>query len=335
MKFFFCRLFLLQILILLTATILLLCYIARQNKTNMGTNYFIAAISLASISYILLTVVVKHSFQNTKTYWRTSSILLLVLNTVVFALLCYYYFNSHTYGKPVDQSNDRFHNIPVETIPIYYINLDRNSDRRTTFFKPHDNVFRFRAFDGKTEMEDIEAEAMQFLHPQSYQKFLKLSPGQKGCTMSHIQLISDLLQNTSHDYALICEDDIVLHNYEENMKKIIPLLPVSTDVVQLHMVNPKEILPLSKWQLYHWQENYWSTGAYLIFRKGMAKLLGKLQKEAFQNLAADYIIYRPITTYTIQPPVFVTSDAPSTIHRNHENTHKTANQKILSLQKHL
>lgn len=334
MKFFFCRLFLLQILILLTATILLLYYIARQNLTTMDTNYFIAAISLASISYVLLILVVKHSYQNAKSYWLTLCILLFILNTVVFALLCYY-FSSSTYSKPVDQPNDTFHNIPVETIPIYYINLDRNSDRRTTFFKPHDNVFRFRAFDGKTEMEEIEARAMQFLHPQSYQKFLKLSPAEKGCTITHIQLISDLLRNTSHDYALICEDDIVLHNYEKNMKKIIPLLPVSTDVVQLHMVNPKEILPLSKWQLYHWKENYWSTGAYLIFRKGMAKLLGKLQKEAFQNFKADYIIYRPITTYTLQPPVFVTSDAQSTIHKTHENMHKTANQKILSLQKHL
>jgi GR25 family glycosyltransferase involved in LPS biosynthesis len=200
------------------------------------------------------------------------------------------------------------------------------------FTKPNENIFRFSAFDGQKDMEKIDSEAQKLLHPKTYLEFKKMSPGEKGCTMSHLQLISNIFYETKHECVLICEDDIVLEHYKQKMEKLLPIIPDSADIVQLHIANPQVVISSSSLQFYKWKNQNWSTSAYLIFRNGMEKLLKMVKERVVIYPRANTIVYSPVTTYTVQPPLFITNESPSTIHPSHEGIHKKANDKILSAQ---
>ena len=122
---------------------------------------------------------------------------------------------------------------------VYIINLNQDKDRKTWVKKELnrvgiDNYIFISAVDGSTlPQNDLD-------YYNSENKFWpKMSPGQVGCSMSHVKLYKDFLK-TKYDYALVLEDDvlfknnfsislvdnILLHNFPEN--HIILLSNIST-----------------------------------------------------------------------------------------------------------
>lgn len=137
----------------------------------------------------------------------------------------------------------------------------------------------------------------------------KMSPGQIGCAMSHILVISKWLNESSGSYLLVMEDDICLDNvkfwswsWEEFIKKI----NFDFDIIQLSTwpYTIKTTRDLGKNSLPH----KLLTTAYLISRSGAKQIIDKTFQDGkikldfndTSNIADHSLLYKNVKKcYTI------------------------------------
>ena len=97
----------------------------------------------------------------------------------------------------------------MDNIPIYYINLNRSHDRRrrmeAMFRQWGLRATRLEAFDGSSLVGDLEALGRTVELPEDH----NLSPGELGCTLSHLRAAEAVLEEDV-EVALVMEDDIYL-----------------------------------------------------------------------------------------------------------------------------
>jgi len=100
----------------------------------------------------------------------------------------------------------------IQNAPVYYINLDSSTVRRTRIErnlreKGRTNAERISAFDGRKidlgETRDCDLPAAQRLLGRP------LRGGEYGCYKSHLAAVNRFLE-TDHPYAIVLEDDIQL-----------------------------------------------------------------------------------------------------------------------------
>jgi mannosyltransferase OCH1-like enzyme len=194
--------------------------------------------------------------------------------------------------------------------PLYYINLDRDTNRRKYMedqFNLYDikNVKRIQGIDGEQISNTAEGKI------KSGGKYIKFSnnytnnnKGELGCVLSHIVAIKTAYDNKD-DIALIIEDDVSLALvpfWQIYLKEISQSAPSNWKIINLcglkgecYKKSDKEFLSFPKYTC-------WGTQAYLINRSGMETILkgmshdmiilDKYDKVNHKAIAADLFIYQ-------------------------------------------
>jgi GR25 family glycosyltransferase involved in LPS biosynthesis len=219
----------------------------------------------------------------------------------------------------------------VKNIPhIFWINLDRNIDRRIDmekkFKKCNMQNTRIVAYDGYNDnLEqycDFDNKVYDYL------------PGQLGCTLSHLKAILNFFKRTNLDTCIIMEDDVsfeFIPKWNASILDIINHAPNNWDIIQLSYTIDK-FSRLEKKPFYiPWRIDHYGTVAYLINKKGALKILTKLLKNHkfyFGNnhryITADYILYSIVKTYTYKLPYFTYNLNESNIKQQNEHLHLIA-----------
>lgn len=204
---------------------------------------------------------------------------------------------------------------------IYWINLNRSVERRKEMEKMlSDPVFegipnhRFSAVDGK----NANIFAMVDFNP----KFQNRTKIEYACLLSHLEVIRNFYEDPMKpEVALVLEDDICLDfkkYWNETIQEIIQNAPSDWEVIQLCYFGVRcEALPV---KMYDDQTVLYSTGAYLVNRKGAQKIAnsyrnGKYELNLDFDISADIYLFQVMKKYAYKYPLFIfKSQNDSTIH---------------------
>jgi mannosyltransferase OCH1-like enzyme len=232
-------------------------------------------------------------------------------------------------------------------IPIYYINLDRSTDRKKYMedqFKYYNitNYNRISAIDGKK----IQNTSKGFIDNIKYvNNYNKLTAYEIACTLSHLKTIN-LIDNNNNDYALILEDDCSLDLitfWKDNLLNLINKnIPKDWEIVQLFSFNCYDLSNNIYYTKHVIGNECTSTLAYIINKLAIKKImnyiypdftLGKyINNNLFPKIgAADNFIYDLVNTYNINIPLFYPNIIlDSTIHTEHLLYQTSQTNKILN-----
>ena len=197
---------------------------------------------------------------------------------------------------------------------IYYINLDRDSDRRAFLEGQLDNAgitgIRISAVDGRA----LPDWAIPYFPPS------QLRPGEVGCYASHLlafrQMVDDDLE-----HALVLEDDSIFDAAAIDVAaETLEVLPPAWDFVHLagrDRTRPFAYRPLCKVgkerTLVRYSRVPSSCGAYLISAGGARKLL----REVTRTVPIDSDTRMPwrwgLDVYGVEPGPVLTRKFPSSI----------------------
>ena len=224
---------------------------------------------------------------------------------------------------------------PVQLDYLIWINLDRCIQRRNmmqsllTEFGDIPKI-RMSAVDGKNPR-----------HVQSFESLIKNrnknhSNYEYACLLSHLNTIQQFW-NSNKTTALIMEDDMTLefkpYWVTRTLSEYITNAPKKWDILQLCYIS--DLTPPSIYSL--WNPLYFSTGAYVINRKGASKIM-KMYINNMWNLPtneshnADSLIYKLCNTYTSRIPFFIyPSDNDSEIHQTHISFHNKSKKQIIHI----
>lgn len=249
---------------------------------------------------------------------RTASIVLAILNALWF--IYYFFFRQ---SEPFENKTKWLDGVDV----IYWINLDRSEDRKTWMEK----LFEDPVF------QDIRNERISAIDGKKHgliDSFLDIPKKQDGhtdvvyaCLLSHLNAIRQF-NNSSHDIALIAEDDICLdfqQYWKTPIKKVIDNAPNDWDIIQLYYFVGDDFL--KKEYTLNVNSEYPSAVAYLINKKGSKKIIHGLYVNNKYKLkmehphSADNYIYRELTSYVYKYP-YIThrTENDSTLHQEHVDT---------------
>jgi len=186
---------------------------------------------------------------------------------------CIFLTNFASAAPPFEQVLDR----------AVVISLDRHRHRfeetKTLMQKAgFTNIERFQAIDG-------------FFSEESFFENLgifKGSPGQKGCTASHLLVWKNFLESSEKPYLFVAEDDMLPHF---NFMQLFPMYwektPKDFDIVmvgnQLESKNREDFILKKRTACTH---------AYIISRKGAIKLLKLYKKSSLFDLKQHAPIFR-------------------------------------------
>ncbi len=265
---------------------------------------------------------------------KVNSILLLIL-FIFLCLIFYSYLNNKKIISGFDTDKSKY----LDGInKIYWINLDRSTDRKEKMeemFK--DEAFenieieRISAIDGKSK--NIDNILNNNLENQN-NKFTKL---QHACLLSHLNTIKEIRNNNNNNNInLIMEDDMTLEYksyWKEPIKNIIKNAPSDWEIILLCYIYDKKL-----------ETNYTisgiyntdisSTGAYLINKKGINKIMKSYKNNKFYlnkhlPLDADHYLFSECISYTYKYPYFTYNiDNDSEIHPEHLPSHVKAKKII-------
>ena len=211
---------------------------------------------------------------------------------------------------------------------IYWINLDRSTDRRKNMEKMFEDpvfngkkIIRISAIDGKAPNIDNVLNS-NFEGMQS-DKFSKV---EYACTLSHLNAIKQFSESND-EVALIMEDDMTLEfkpYWKKSVKQIIENAPSDWEIIQLcYIINsgtpPNKLYTKNPGNIY-------STGAYIINKKCKPT---KILKPSIKHSADDYL-FSLSNTYVYKYPMFIYSEnETSTIHPDHITMHNNSKCNII------
>jgi GR25 family glycosyltransferase involved in LPS biosynthesis len=231
-------------------------------------------------------------------------------------------------------------------IPIYYINMDKNPERRefmeNQLHSYSSNITRITGYNGY-KIKNLKMDTVDGI--SFFNNYSELKKSEIGCLMSHLITIKTAYDK-GDEVALILEDDTVID--------LINLLDFEFETIYKKAPSDWEMVSLfhmSKWnseflkKVYHSEEYQYlrhnnidylySLVGYLINRKGMKKVLdfvydkvnnifylGKDMSIA-PNGPADFFLYDITTSYYFTPDLFYPNNLSlqSTIHSDHTDAH--------------
>ena len=231
------------------------------------------------------------------------------------------------------------------TYPVYYINMDKNPDRKEfmeTQLKKYTTSFtRIRGFNGYgiTNLKKDTVDNIEFTCDYD-----NMSKGEIGCTMSHLLSIKKAYDN-GNEYALVVEDDILLNLLpilDVTIKELVENAPNDWEILQLNTCEPKMIIELynrySTGELWSKWKNNSSTMSYIINEKGMKTIIdtciqfynNKIVYNLLCNkqIMADIFFYKLVNTYISTFPLFNYYISTSSINDQNAISQKTSNEII-------
>jgi GR25 family glycosyltransferase involved in LPS biosynthesis len=242
-------------------------------------------------------------------------------------------------------------NMENTNIKFYWINMDKCKDRKE-FMEKQFNIYK------------IQNERIEAITPETLETIIEDKPPyncgsiccsynnnedckyEYSCIASHLKAIKKGVED-NYDFFAISEDDIYLP-FELNLKKIIEdNSNLNFDILQLmvldqeaniniynsYYLNNIQFIPFNP------ELRLFSTGLYLISRKGALKLIElytntqtnkfDLRKSDLRK-QADFFIYMSVNTYTASFPYCIPNlKFISQIHPHHFYVHKYAIDTII------
>lgn len=203
--------------------------------------------------------------------------------------------------------------------PVLWINLDTETDRQDHM----NGLFDYYEIEN-TRISAIDArgdnDATEFLHG----RFPELiTPGELGCTMSHLKAIKHFYYETDLDYIIICEDDIVFDTVQYwpfTWSGYLSSVPYDWDVLQCAITSTKNL----RANLHPRLINDFCAAFYVITRHHAEKLIKhhvkgdkyRLDQKIKPRATSEEIIYNSGVTYSM--PLFTYRyDFDSGIHQDH------------------
>lgn len=242
-------------------------------------------------------------------------------------------------------------------ILLRWINIDGDSARTEHMEK---QLQRLRGVDEKIRLSAITPEKLKpdsavrvRIEPSEH----KASIGEVCCVTSHLEAIRQA-HAAGVDYLVVCEDDITFTAIDMDVWRLVVLMGEEDaywDVLQLHTSNAKVIAgkfteALKEGKVFvEWRVWHWSTGMYVMSRRGMEKMLKSYLEDSgeegvfvwnhcnytFPNTksrpVADMMLYKSpkeeIRAYSCTMPYVVTEESlGSHLHPKHvEVYHSPAN----------
>lgn len=218
---------------------------------------------------------------------------------------------------------------------IYWINLEESTDRKQFMQQQLSNH--------KYPNQRISAIKPSQTPVVSKQK--RITKGEYGCLLSHCKCLQKIV-TSNESYGIVMEDDIIMP-FKVNFQKIIQSAPTDWEILQLFVIQPTQLTKLLQsyqegilWE--PWSYCNFSTGIYIINKKGAQKLLqtleyneSKINTDKFLYKAqADQVLYRNAITYTFTYPLYYSKISfGSLIHNGHLVKHEKANDLIRVFQK--
>lgn len=226
---------------------------------------------------------------------------------------------------------------------VYIINLKKDIEKKEYMLdlvkKYFSNYSIFEAVYGKELSTEYTNNLLDFTKMQKYLK-RNLTAGEVGCSLSHIKIYEDMINNDT-EKALILEDDISFDNNLLEIINNIEKLDLNWDIILLghHTYFSRDVDTLTSfWSKKHKLSNLYNlrrpselgygTYGYLISRNGAIKLVNELEK-----------FYKPIDHYTgndnytnlyiITPSIIKINDYLSENHNSMEDRNNLKKSKTL------
>lgn len=229
----------------------------------------------------------------------------------------------------------------LSDVPIYYINLDRHSDRRD-FMESQKQLYGLstmqrvpgvdaRDLDMGRPTFDLGGWSRRVVVENGFKSF---SPAEIACTLSHVKAIHTAFTR-GDTVALIVEDDAsfaAVPFWKTSLSDILDKAPKGWGIVSIFS-NTLTLLQ----RMIPFKSGMIGTGtvAYIISRSGMEDVLRNLtdtvltikqQQPIILNVTADYWIFRrtPFYIYTTHRLIYTFNDQGdmnSTIHTDHTDIH--------------
>ncbi|OUS41652.1 hypothetical protein BE221DRAFT_202263 [Ostreococcus tauri] len=206
-------------------------------------------------------------------------------------------------------------------LAIYWINLQSSADRHH-LIKSHLDALaakfeiRSERIVAVTEQEavqnsDVFSGWFRFTKHVSYENHTQniYSFKELACLQSHLRALERAFVN-GDDIAIIMEDDLLLReDFMHNFNRYVQHAPSDWNILQLYTLNEEVIRYFRKLrQTYYikWFPEHWSTGAYIINRQGLSKVLRAAremlkpsQRSGMDRvLVADEFLFIHAETYT-------------------------------------
>lgn len=239
--------------------------------------------------------------------------------------------------KIKEQCNKKINSEKID-VPIYYINMDKDTGRKTFMEKQLDSLSSVTRIPGIVLKDQKQYNITG--------TFSKMSSEEIGCTLAHLNAAKQLLEDDL-DFALVCEDDasfslsnIWRHSLSRVGEELTKLNKYWTTCHLFHWLKNKsnryyEVLPLE------YNICSWGAVAYLISKKGAQALSNittsftEFDKSELstsinnliniENLPADDLLYNLKNSrgYMIQPSIIFPNNADfeSSLHTKHTNIH--------------
>ncbi len=190
----------------------------------------------------------------------------------------------------------------IRDLPIYVISLKRATERRHKIQEQLDGLgLKFEFLDATDERQGLSDAEIELIGREEYLQYsAKVKDGEIGCLVSHLRCYQKLL-NSSSEYALIFEDDVLLEKEFVSVLTRVLSSGLNYNVIQLgyymgHGVDPwlgKSTVPLNllrrralgistaenkPYYVGPVYRNLYSTHCCLISRRGCELLLGAHKK---------------------------------------------------------
>lgn len=245
--------------------------------------------------------------------------------SIIFILIFYKLYGYDSWS--VYQENDFLDGIDI----IYWINLERSKDRKTTM----EQMFQETIFFGKP-IERIEAidGKNDDVYDQLEIKTKKNTKLEYACLLSHLKAIKTFA-NSTYETALIFEDDVTLEFkkfWRRTLRSIIQNAPADWEIIQLCYITSGTLQ--SDYTLNNYQKNRYggiaSMAAYIINHKAAKKFINetynpateKYKLEDYHTHEADHYLYKCLRTYTYKYPYFIyPTENTSTLHPEDLSSH--------------
>lgn len=230
---------------------------------------------------------------------------------------------------------------------IYYINMDRSTDRNTHMRKVFEDpifqdipVERVKGIDGKQE------NILNYLDFHMCSMNPRMMDTEYGCTLSHFRAIHQFAM-TDDPVGLIVEDDLSVEFvpfWKKSVEEVVAGAPADWEVIQLSYIL-FDTLPSGGYDPWEMHKNFCGTAAYLIRNEAAKRLIQYLCRNSSPVMPkyclgpeipyyhhADRFLYTFLKTYSYGPPLFTYRDNnDSIIHPDHVDFHSESKEKTKKL----
>ena len=256
-------------------------------------------------------------------------VITIIVVIIIISSWFYYYCTFSSVGKKTRHSIPTMtttlppRSITLEDLPIYCINLESESERRSYIEKSFSDqglhINMVPAVDTRGELwkkyiHHLTDDGKKCLQDALYNKKRKhhheLTPGAIGCFLSHVKTWS-LLMESDQNVCLILEDDSSPPpDFSNQLTKILSKLPSDTDIFLLnHIINggsknvDDDIMKMDPPIAFYYMN------CYLITRRGIEKIMNDLDANNNQfykqidSHLSDLINIHVLQVYFLKEPI--------------------------------